>query len=90
VLVQREMESGRSPLVSIARALAGTRKQGNWFQKKIMVATGGAAGAPDTEIVALRPRGGLGLTAEAYTRSERPTGQEKKKREFRRAAYAVG
>jgi hypothetical protein len=27
VLVQREMESGRSPLVSIARAAAGTRKQ---------------------------------------------------------------
>jgi hypothetical protein len=41
-LVQREMESERSPLVSIARASAGTRKGAdgscNWFQKEIMVA----------------------------------------------------
>jgi len=39
-----------------------------------MVATVGAPRAPDTEIVALRSSGGLGLTAEAHTRSERPTG----------------
>ena len=50
MLVQREMECGRSPLVSIARVSAGrgaadatvtgTRKQGrncNWLQKEIRV-----------------------------------------------------
>src|SRR5438067_1477600 len=37
----------------------------NWFQKEIRVGHVGTPGAPDTEIVALRPGGGLGLTAEA-------------------------
>jgi hypothetical protein len=71
VMVQREMETGRSPLVSIARASAGTeRADCNWLQKEIMVAIVGAHGAPDTEIDALRP---LGLTAETHARSERTT-----------------
>ena len=47
------------------------------------MATVGAPGAPDTEIVALRSSGGLGLTAEAHTRSEGPTGKEKKNSESR-------
>jgi hypothetical protein len=48
VMVQREMETGRSPLVSIARASAGTeRADCNWLQKEIMVAMVGAHGAPD-------------------------------------------
>ena len=92
VLVQREMECGRSPLASIARALAGrvprpsatvpgTRKQrtetATGFKRRPDWVTICAPGAPDTEIVVLRPGGRLGLTAEAHTRSERPTGWEK-------------
>jgi hypothetical protein len=77
VLVQREMESGRSPLMSIALASAGTRKQrtetATGFKKRSVSATIGAPGALGTEIVALRPGGGLRLT-EAHTRTERPTG----------------
>lgn len=93
VLVQREMECGRSPLASIARASAGrvarpnatvtgTRKQRTetaiGFKRRSGWVTIGAPGAPDTEIVAVRPGGRLGLTAEAHTWSERPTGWEKK------------
>jgi hypothetical protein len=33
VLVQREMERGRSPIVSIARAAAGADRNCNWLQK---------------------------------------------------------
>lgn len=62
------MERGRSPLVSIARASAGKRRQrtepATGFKRRSAWATVGTFGAPDTVIVALRPGGGLGLTAE--------------------------
>ena len=88
MLVQREMECRRSPLVSIARVSAGRgaadrngdrheeagTETATGFKKEIMVGHNSAPGSPDTDIVALRPGGGLGLTAEAHTRSERPTG----------------
>jgi ubiquinone/menaquinone biosynthesis C-methylase UbiE len=73
--------------VSIARAAAGTRKQrtetATGFKRKSGWAAVGAPSAPDTEIAVLRAGGGLGLTAEAHTRSERPTGEEKKNSESR-------
>ena len=63
VLVQREMESGRSPLMSIALASAGTRKQrtetATGFKNRSVWATVGAPGALGHEIVALRRGGGL-------------------------------
>ena len=89
VLVQREMERGLSPLVSIALAAAGrlarpnatvsgTRKQGmetaTGFKRRSDWITIGAPGAPDTGVIELRPGGTLGMTAETHTRSERPTG----------------
>jgi hypothetical protein len=89
VLVQREMECGHSPLVRIARVSvgrgaadrngAGTRKDGNcnWLQKEIR-GPRCASGSPDTDIVALRPGGGLGLTAETHARTE---GQLPRKKE---------
>jgi hypothetical protein len=52
------------------------------------VGHGSAPAAPDTEIVALRLGGGLGLTTEDHTRSERPIGLEKKNP--RSAAYFNG
>jgi hypothetical protein len=84
VLVQREMESGRAPLESIARARAGTRKQPSETATGFKRRSGWVTrGGPDAEIAARRPSAGLGLTAAAHTRSERPTCQEKKNLESR-------
>ena len=75
VLVQPEMECGRSSLASIARTAAGRvarlnvtvidpRKQrtetATGFKSRLVWVT---RGAPDTEIAALRPAGRVGLTA---------------------------
>jgi hypothetical protein len=83
VLVQREMEGGRSPLVSIARVSAGrgaTDRIGDLHEqagaetatgfKKEIGGHNSASGSSGTDIVALRLGGGLGLTAEAHARSE--------------------
>jgi hypothetical protein len=87
------MECGRSPLVSIARVsvgearpiatMTGTRKQGRKVQlasKEIRVGTTVAPGSPDTDIVALRPGGGLGLTAKAHARKRSQLAREKESR----------
>ena len=88
VLVQRGMERGHPPPVSIARALApsvAAERNGNWheeaadgncnwFQQEITLGLIAVnTGGSDTKIVGI-PRGGLGCTAEARTQSERPTG----------------
>jgi hypothetical protein len=74
VLVQREMECGRSPLASIARASAGKRKQltetATGFKRRLGWATVGTPGAPDTEILALRQ----GLDGRGPYSKRRPTG----------------
>jgi len=74
VLVQREMECGRSPLASIARASAGKRKQrtetATGFKRRLGRATVGTRGAPDTEFVALRQ----GLDGRGPYSKRKPTG----------------
>ena len=82
VLVQREMECGCSP--SIARASVGrgaADRNVDWheeagaetatdFKRRSARVTIVTPGSPHTDIVALRPGGGLGFTAEAHARSE--------------------
>jgi hypothetical protein len=79
VLVQREMESGRSPLVSIARAsvcrvarpnatATGTKKRrtetATGFKRRSGWITIGAPSAPDAGIIAPRPGCMLGMRAD--------------------------
>ena len=85
-------------LVSIARASAGRVARtnaavGGTTKQRMETATGlkgrsdwitiGAPAAPDSGIIELRPGGTLGMTAETHTRSEIPTGEEKKNLESR-------
>ena len=82
VLVQREMECGCSPIVSIARAAAGTKKQ------RTETATGckrrlEARGGQDAEIVALHPGAEPGLTTSgSYSKRKGQLGQVGPFREF--------
>lgn len=62
----------------------------NWFQKEIMVATVGALGAPDTEIVAVRPGGWPGLTAEPHTQAKGQVARKRRILNLGCAAYFNG